>query len=143
MKKWLWLFILLIAAPVFAGNSVKKVINTTVVTSPSVVSAACKTADADRIAFFATYREVETSASVSTVISVQVSADGVNYTNASFYDYAGGSTLQTSETISVDGNYTLWMNRDQAVPYTKFIFTTSNADANNTAAITGTVVTQQ
>ncbi len=69
---------------------------------------------------------------LSETISLEISGDGTNYQTASFYDYAGGTTLQTSEAISADGTYYFWTNSDVAAPYTRVKIVSASTDTLDT-----------
>lgn len=141
MKKLLLslLTLTMLASPAFAfGGSWKTtVISSTLLdNSPTAVTSdAVKIDDADKVSFFVSYDETEVGNSISAAVTVQISYDGTNWLSASFYDYAGGSTLQTSETISADGRYYFWFNPDLAAPYVRVIITATNTDADDTALV--------
>jgi hypothetical protein len=77
-------------------------------------------------------------AALSEAVSLEISPDNSTWQAASFYDYAGGATLQTSETLSADGNYYLWTNKDLASPYTRVKIVATNSEAADT--IVNTIV---
>ena len=85
----------------------------------------------EKAAFFVSYDETEVGNSISAAITCYISYDGVTYLQASFYDYAGGSTLQTSETISADGSYYFWFNKDLCAPYVRITVAAINTDADD------------
>lgn len=148
MKKTLLLalsFILFLNVPAFAARtSVDTLIpSTTLDNSPTSVSGTTSVKDADKIAFFVTYDETENGNTVSAAVTVYVSPDNSTWLQASFYDYAGGSTLQTSETLSADGNYYFWFNRDLAMPYVKVTIAGTNTDATNTAVVSTKIIKQE
>ena len=122
----------------------QRVISDTLDADPtSASSSITKVTSADKIAFFVTYDETEVGGGLSVAVTVDVSWDGTTWLDASFYDYAGGSTLQTSETLSGDGNYYLWFNSDLAVPYVRIVLTATGSDADDTAAVTAYMITQE
>lgn len=127
-----------------ARTTVDTLINTTLLdNSPTAVSGTTSVKSSDKIAFFVTNDETEVGASVSVAITVFVSWDNATWLQASFYDYAGAATLQTSETISADGNYYFWFNSDLAVPYVKVTITATNTDADDTASVKCYIVKQE
>lgn len=79
-------------------------------------------------------------AALSAAITLQVSDDNSSWLSASFYDYAGGATLQTSETISADGSYVFWTNKDIVAPYTRVVVTPTNTEAVDTIVTNITAV---
>jgi hypothetical protein len=135
------MFLLLLAMPLYASQVRETLIATTTLDAdPTTTNGATYIGDCDKVAFFVTYDETEVGASVSVAVTMQISYDGTTYQSASFYDYAGGATLQTSETISGDGSYYCWFNPDLTVPYVKLILTATNTDADDIAAVTGYIV---
>lgn len=148
MKKYLWMlvaFALLAATPAYAGTTRQNVLSSSLLdNSPTAANTgAVDVRGAEKIAFFVTVDETEVGASVSVAVTCQVSYDGTNFLDASFYDYAGAATLQTSETISADGRYYFWFNKDLVVPYVKVIVTATNTDADDTALVQVDMVTLQ
>lgn len=147
MKKTVsFLFLaLLFAVQAYAGTVKAPTIvaSTLLDDSPTSASGSVDVRGADKVAFFVTYDETEVGNSVSAAVTLQTSFDGTNWLAASFYDYAGGSTLQTSETISADGRYYFWTNRDLVTPYYKVIITGTNTDADDTALVQADMVTFQ
>lgn len=138
MKKLLFAFsvLMLLASPAHAYWKATAVTSTLLDNSPtSITGSTMNVEDADRVAFFVAYDETEVGASVSAAVTCQISYDGTNWLSASFYDYAGGTTLQTSETISADGRYYFWFNNDLAVPYVRVVITGTNTDADDTALV--------
>ena len=89
----------------------------------------------DKVAFFVTYNETETGGGVSAAVTVDVSTDDSTWLDASFYDYAGGSTLQTSETISADGSYYMWFNKDLTVPYARVVINATGTDVDDLLSV--------
>ena len=85
----------------------------------------------DAVAFWVNYDETEVGNSISAAITLQMSFDAVTWFSASFYDYAGGSTLQTTETLSADGNYYFWANKDLCAPYYRVVVTANNTDVDD------------
>jgi len=135
----------LMCAPVYAARVTSSTIisSTTLDDSPTSVSGSAKAKSADKIAFYVAYDETEVGNSVSLTVTVDVSTDNSTWLDASYYDYAGGSTLQTSETISADGNYYFWFNRDLAVPYVRIVLTGNNTDADDLAVVSAEFITSE
>jgi len=75
--------------------------------------------DNDKTAFFINYDETDAGSNVSSAISLKFSYDGTNWITGYFYDYAGGTTLQTSEAVTADAWYQVWMDTDWNVPFAK------------------------
>ncbi len=86
----------------------------------------------DKIAFYAVYDETQVGNSISAAVTLDVSYDGTNWlTGMSFLDIAGGETYQTSETISSDSWYVLWLTRDPSIPYIRVKVAATNTDADD------------
>jgi hypothetical protein len=97
----------------------------------------------NKIAFFVVYDETEVGNSISAAITCEISYDGTNWQSASFYDYAGGATLQTSETISADGRYYFWFNKDLCVPYVHVHVAATNTDVDDIVNVKVYAVAQE
>ena len=97
----------------------------------------------NKIAFFVVYDETEVGNSISAAITCEISYDGTHWQSASFYDYAGGSTLQTSETISSDGSYYFWFNKDLCVPYVHVHVAATNTDIDDVLNVKVYAVAQE
>lgn len=147
MKKFLSLFLILLlcASPVFAARTVTETLisSTTLDNDPTSVSGSKLVKSADKIGVFVTYDETEVGLSVSLSVTVDISWDGSTWLDASFYDYAGGSTLQTSESLTADGNYYLWFNRDVVAPYVRVVLAATNTDADDVAVVSAKLITQE
>ena len=147
MKKFLAvLFVmLLMCGPAFAARtSVSTLIaSTDLDAAPTSVTGTAKVGSADKIAFFVTYDEAETGGGLSVAVTLTVSPDNSTFLAASFYDYAGGSTLQTSEVLSADSNYVFWVNPDLAMPYVKVTLTATGSDVDDIATVSTKIITQE
>lgn len=136
-------FGVLLTINAWAGTTKSTIVeSTTLDADPTAASGSANVQGAERIAFFVNYDETEVGG-ISAAVTCQISYDGTNWLSASFYDYAGGTTLQTSETLSADGRYYFWFNKDLVVPYVKVIITATGSDADDTAVVSATMVTQQ
>jgi len=130
--------------PAWSSQVRETIISTTQLDdSPTSVTGTTNAGSADKIAFFVTYDETEVGNSISLAITMQISYDGTTWLSASFYDYAGGSTLQTSETLTSDGSYYCWFNPDLAIPQVKLILTATNTDADDIASVVAYCVKNQ
>ena len=148
MKKLFVIFLLFcftFAPNTFAARtSVETLIaSTTLDADPVLISGDKKIKSAEKVAFWVTYDETEVGGGLSVAVTLLVSPDDVTYLAASFYDYAGGATLQTSETISSDGTYVFWMNPDFVMPYARVVLTATGSDADDTAIVTTKIITQE
>jgi hypothetical protein len=87
------------------------------------------------LSFIVSYDETETGG-ISAAVTLQMSYDASTWVAASFYDYAGGATLQTTESFTTDTTaYVMWVNPDLAAPYYRVVVTATGSDANDTAVI--------
>lgn len=101
----------------------------------SITSDTLNLQEYDKIAFFVSYDETQVGEAVSAAVTLDISYDGTNWLDASFYDYAGGSTLQTSETLSSDGWYYCWFNPELNAPYVRMVITATNTDTDDIAVV--------
>ena len=134
---------LLIAQIAFASPETKHIIDTTLDDSPTSITGTWNTADYNRITFFVLYDETQVGNSISAAVSLEVSVDGTNWLAGSFFDFAGGSTLQTTETISADGNYIFWLDKAMTIPYVRVTIAATNTDTDDIAAVDCYVVGQR
>lgn len=141
------LIILVIAVMVMAAGVCQAtqdrttlIATTTLDDDPTAVEGVINIGDSYRESFFVTYEETEVGGGLSVAITMQISYDGTTWLSASFYDFDGGSTLQTSETLSTDGSYYCWFNRDLTVPQVKLILTATGSDVDDTADVTAYIV---
>lgn len=102
----------------------------------SVTSAAITTSEYQRVGISWTYDETEVGGGVSGALTVQVSPDNATYFSAPFFDTAGGATPQTSETLSTDGSYICWLDKNIPFAYMKVIVTGTATDADDTILTT-------
>jgi hypothetical protein len=89
-----------------------------------------------KLAFFVTYDETQVNQTLSAAVTLDLSYDNATWLDASFYDYAGGATLQTSETVSADGSYYCWFNKDVAAPYVRVNVVATNSDPDDIINVT-------
>jgi len=145
MKKFLALIALLCfaVAPVFADP----IPVTTIISGTTVIDAdpTSLTSDvvqvatgAGNLSFLVTYDETEVGG-ISAAVTLEMSFDGTTFYAASFYDVAGGATLQTSETLSADGSYYFWVNEGLCAPFYRVKVTATGSDATHTAVVTAKV----
>lgn len=110
MKKWLAVFIvMLMAVPCYAANVNKEIIDTTLNTTTPFTAENLYIGDAEKVSFFVTYDSSRATAAVTANVTMAASIDGINWTDISWFDVAGGGIPQTSETLSLDGTYVGWM----------------------------------
>jgi len=135
MKKLLLalLICLFLTSQAFAAEVLRTAIMNTTFNAVTTVanSTATDIQGCDKTAFFVVYDETEVGNSISAAITLDISYDNATYQDASFYDYTGSSTLQTSETISADSSYYCWFNKDLVVPYVRVNVAATNTDADD------------
>lgn len=107
---------------------------------PTSVTGTWRIADYERVAFFVKYDETEVGNSISIAIGLTYSYDGTNFVTGYFYDFAGGSTLQTSETLTGDGWYYCWIDPDWQIEQVKMTITATNSDSDDLATVTAYLV---
>ena len=101
----------------------------------SVTSSKVDIANYGRLGIFMTYDETEVGG-VSAALTMQVSPDGTNWFSSPFFDTAGGATPQTTETLTADGNYVAWMDRNIPFNYARAIVTCTGCDVDDTVLTT-------
>ncbi len=121
MKKLLMalMVVAMLAVPAHAEMDRRTVLAATTLTkSESDQSVTIYTGDMDKLAIFIDYTPTATVAE-NIAVTMDVSYDGTNWVDANFYDYTGGLSLQTSETLSADGWYYMAWNPYVAAPYVR------------------------
>lgn len=121
MRKLLMVVMLvaLLAVPAYAEMDRRTALAATALTKgESDQTVTIYTGDADKLAIFVDYTPTATVAE-NIAVTLDVSYDGTNWVDANFYDYAGGTTLQTSETLSADGWYYMAWDPNVAAPYVR------------------------
>lgn len=144
MKKLLILvFALLVCLPVMAGQLTKTILSATSIDdSPTLATSdVLRIFNHETTAFYITYAERAANTSgVSATVKVEGAyldtlADG-NWQTIPFFDTAGGVTPQTSEVITNDGIYYLWLSPDMLVPYVRVTATGTDVNSTNTIDVT-------
>jgi len=134
---------LLFCWPAFASPVNKTLISETQLDDDptSVTATARNVQDYKKVGFVVKYDETEVGNSVSVSISLDISYDNSNWIDASFYDFAGGATLQTSESLTSDSWYYCWFDPDWALPiYIRMVIAATNSDADDLATVTAYLV---
>lgn len=122
----------------WAGSSMLiQSIDTTLDDDPTSINGDQFTGNCRKVGFVIVYDETEVGNSISITISASVSADNSNWIAAYWYDFAGGSTLQSSESMTADGSYIGWFPADMTMPYTRITVTGTNTDNDDLADIDG------
>lgn len=120
MKKWIVAVavLLLAASPVWAAQVLKTIKSSTkVTTAPVRVTGVDYVGDADKAAFFISYDELDPGSDQEATVFVYYSYDNSNWSTGLFYDFAGGATPQTSENLTQDSWYCLWIDGGATVPF--------------------------
>lgn len=149
MRRILFLAALVLALcvmPALARDAFKaELLATTVLDDDptTVTSSGVDISQYDRVAMWVTYDETEVALAISAVVTFEVSYDDTTYVTANFYDYAGGSTLQTSETISADSTFLAWLDRTLNAPYVRVKIVATNTDADDILSVSATISAQK
>jgi len=127
------LAVLIIAGHAFAGIENKTIIDEATLDDSPVLTTSDSVylQDYKKAAFFVNYDETSPYTSVSGAVTTQFSYNGTNWITGYFNDFAGGSTLQTSETISSDGWYYFWIDPDLEIPFARVIVTGTNTTSQD------------
>jgi len=91
-------------------------------------------------AFFVNYDETDTGSVISGVVTYEVSYDNSNWLSARFFDYAGDTTSQTSETLSTDSWYYLWPDPNLTVPFGRIKVACTNCKATDDTTVSVYIV---
>lgn len=142
MKKFLGFLTLILTLPLIAlASPVSFTAIDEELTLASATSPSIWIADYARPTVYVVYDETEVGNTVSATFTMEVSVDGTNWVSGYFYDFAGGSTLQTSETFTSDINYIAWFPTDVNYPFIRVKMVAVNTDWDDTielqAYITG------
>lgn len=138
MKKvWLVvLVVLLMGSVAFASEANRTMITETQLDdSPTSITGTWNVQDYKKVGFFVDYDETEVGNSISIAITMDFSYDNSNWVTGYFYDLGGGTTLQTSETLSSDSWYYCWLDTDWSFPYVRVTITATNTDADDLAVV--------
>ena len=92
---------------------------------------------------FVNYAETEVGETLSAVVTFEASYDNTTFTAMSFLDSAGGSTPQTTQTISADATYMAWNLINFHAPYIRIIITGANTDGDDTIDVSATLSGQK
>jgi len=118
MKKLLLVLMMLavLASPCFA---VEKQLTSETLSSSSEDTGWLQTyvGEADKVTFFITRAGDSSTEAVTIEVTLQASADGTNWEDITWYDIVGGTTAQTSETITKDGTYIMRVDSDYLMPH--------------------------
>lgn len=145
MKKFLSILavLLMLCGPVFA----EVVPVTTIIDGSTVIDAdptsltssvVTGTVGLQKTMFSVSYDETDANTSMSVAVTLEMSMDNSIWSAASFYDYAGGATLQTSETISATNKtapYIFWISSELPAPYLRVKVTATGSDGSHTAIV--------
>lgn len=107
------------------------------------------TGNSEKVTFFVTMDKGTTTAGVTAEVTVQVSADGVNWKDITWYDVVGGTTKQASETIdTADETYVMWLDTDVLYPHVRIKVSADGSthwyeNGDDEVGITVTIVEQK
>jgi len=118
-----------------------QIIDETLDASPTSVSSAwIWVGDCTEVGFWITADETVSADDCTLAVTVDISNDASNTLDGIFYDIAGTTTAQTSETISADGEYVFWLPMGGAsayghAPYVQVDIAATNSDASDYYAV--------
>ena len=110
----------------------------------SVTSSTFNIQDYHEAGFWVKYDETEVGGGLSVAVTLDVSYDDTTWLDMSFYDLAGGTTLQTSETISSDGWYycslpSLYF-QPGSILYIRMVIIATGSDVDDIALVTAYMI---
>jgi hypothetical protein len=134
--------VLLLAFLLIAGVSWASVDNKTIIDAvqldddPTSITGTYGIQNYNKVGFFVKYDETQVGSEVSAAVTMHFSYDNSNWVTGYFYDLGGGTTLQTSETLSSDGWYYCWLDPNWQIPYVRVTITATNTDTDDLATVT-------
>ena len=129
--------ILFLALPAHAGQMLNTILAATTLTKgTSDQTVTLATNGMRKLVIFVDYTP-DAAVAENLTFTLDVSYDGTNWVDANFYDFSGGATLQTSETLATDAwYYAYWENR-LSVPFVRIrVVGDSSWDDSSGAEIT-------
>ena len=139
MKKALLVLLasLLFCGVAFAGpKNITIIAETQLDDDPTSVTGTWNISDFKKVGFFVDYDETEVGNSVSIATTAEFSYDNTTWVTGYYYDFAGGTTLQTTDSLSGDGWYYFWLDPDWQLLYVRITITATNTDADDLATVT-------
>jgi len=124
-----------------AGSPVKvQIIDQLLDDDPTSITGARNVGNYEKVGFFVDYDETDSGSVVSIEITVDVSHDGSDdsWIDVSFFGTT--ETLQTSQTLSSDTNYHLWLNNRIQLPFVRLSIEATGSSATELADVDGYVV---
>jgi len=125
----------------YAGVDNKEIISLTTLdnVTTSASSGIIGIQDYSKASFIVDYAETE---AINSTLTITGSYDNTSWFDLSFYDLAGGTTLQTSQTLTGNGTYFCWLPvSNWAIPFVNLTISSTETNAtivsNITAYITG------
>lgn len=144
MKKVFLMVIIAMFMLTCVGNASE--INKTLITTtqldddPTSIDGTINVQGYDKVGFWVSYDETEVGGGLSVAVTITVSYDGTNFVSGSFLDVAGGTTPQTSETLSTDSWYFFWLDAGWPYKYVKVTLTATGSDVDDIASVASYVV---
>ena len=119
-----------------AGSINETLISTTQLDDdPTSATGAINVQDYEKVGFWVSYDETEVGGGLSVAVTITVSYDGTNYVSGSFLDVAGGTTPQTSETLSSDSWYFFWFDAGWPFKYVTVTLTATGSDVDDICSV--------
>ena len=134
---------LFMTSQAFASAEKVQFIDTTLDDDPTSITGTRNTDDYKKIAFYVDYDETDSGSVVSITITAHISHDGTNFISASWFDFAGGATLQSSEPMTADGSYVGWFDWNMQIPYVRLTVTATGSSATELADVDAYIVGQR
>ena len=147
MKRFLFMLLVLalLGGTAYAGTVSQEILAETTLddTAGCCHTRAVNVQDYSKVAFFVVYDEVDLGAALSLTMYLQISYDGVTWTNTSFNTYNIGSaqaTVQSVETMACPRIYYCWIDRDLTIPQVRLVFSAVGEDATHIATVSASIV---
>lgn len=146
MKRMRKLFLALLLSVLLCGNVLASSVSKTIIAEtnldddPTSVTGTYNISDFKKAAVFVDYDETEVGGGLSVAVTVDYSYDNTNWVGGYFYDFAGGSTLQTTESLAADGWYYLWLDTSWQIVYMRVTLTATGSDVDDIATVSAYLI---
>ena len=135
------LAVLLLTAPVFAGQTQTEIIDTKLTKAAPASSGDKFVGDANKVSFFVTYQSSSATGTVTADITMAASLDGVSWGQCYWMD--GQNNVTNTYTLKDSSVYGMWLPQDVTIPQMRISVNATNYstyDYQRTADISVTVV---
>jgi hypothetical protein len=132
----------------FASGVNKKILSETQLTNATntTYTGPIYIQDYNKVGFLVTYKEFGTVATANVTVNLTGSYNGNESTDsfsAYFYDTAGGTTLQSTEVITANSTYNLYVDQNWGIPYINMTFWAQGVNTTTTANVTAYIIGQK